>query len=70
MPTVAIAGTQPDRDKWRTEMVDQRTVDGIVKFEYVLREVGGEPFLLNNHDAQIRENHQRIKHDRDGKLVH
>ncbi len=61
---------QPPRDTWEVEIVSQRTESGIVLFEYVVRERGGEPFLLNNHRAQIRTDHQRVKRDGDGKLLH
>ncbi len=62
--------TQPPRETWRVEMVEQETRDGLVHFEYVLREGTREPFLRNNHRAQIRENHSRIVSGPNGGLMH
>ncbi len=69
---VTLSAVQPPRDKWEVEIVAQEPPDakGIVTFEYVVREIGGEPFLLNNHRAQLRTDHQRIKLDVDGKMLH
>ncbi|MCH7554177.1 MAG: hypothetical protein IIC82_09310, partial [Chloroflexi bacterium] len=52
------------------EMIDQRTESGLILFEYALRAVGKDPFLFNNHQAQLREAHQRIKKAPDGKWLH
>ena len=65
-----LSSVQPARATWAVELVDQRTESGIVLFEYAVRERGGEPFLLNNHKAQLRTNHQRTKLDGAGKMLH
>ena len=65
-----LSTVQPTRAAWEVEMVSQRTESGIVLFEYLVRGRGGDPFLLNNHKAQLRENHQRIKLDPDDKMLH
>jgi hypothetical protein len=62
--------TQPPRDSWRVELVDQKTESGLVLFEYALRAPGSDPFLLNNHRAQLRETHQRIVRGPNGGLMH
>ena len=48
-----------------------------VEFEYEVYEdlnesirLGGLPFLLANHKAQLRETHQRIRRDADGRMLH
>lgn len=61
---------QPARDRWRVEMVEQRTEGGLVLFEYAIREPGKNPFLLNNHRAQLREQHQRIVTGPKGGFMH
>lgn len=61
---------------WVGEIVSQVRTGGFLTFEYhVWRDQkskdNGEPaFLLNNHKAQIRETHQRIRTDNGGKLLH
>ncbi len=56
-----MPNTVPEREDWRVEITDQQTRSGIVLFEYAVREVGKEVFLLNNHRSQFRETHQRIQ---------
>ena len=50
---------------------------GIWRFEYEVYEsqeerirVGGEPFFITNHLAQLRTNHQRIVTGPDGGRIH
>jgi hypothetical protein len=62
--------TQPPRDSWRVELVDQKSESGLVLFEYAMRAPGHDPFLLNNHRAQLRETHQRIVRGPNGGLMH
>lgn len=61
---------QPPRDNWRVEVVEQKTEGGLVLFEYAIREAQKDPFLLNNHRAQIRTNHHRIVTGPNGGLMH
>lgn len=61
---------QPPREAWRIEIVDQQSVAGLVLFEYAVREPNRDPFLLNNHKAQIRTNHQRIVRGPNGGMMH
>ena len=58
------------RSDWTYEIIDQRTESGLVLFEYVVREPGLDPFLLNNHKAQIRTNHQRVLKGPSGGMMH
>jgi len=51
-------------------MVEQKTEGGFVLFEYAIREPQKEPFLLNNHKAQIRTNHQRVVTGPNGGMMH
>lgn len=70
MTTRRLERTQPPRDSWRVEMVDQKSVAGLVLFEYAVRAPDRNPFLLNNHRAQMRETHQRIVRGPNGGLMH
>lgn len=65
-----FAEAQPPRDNWRVEIVEQRAESGLVLFEYAVREVNKDPFLLNNHKAQIRTNHQRVVIGPSGGMMH
>lgn len=65
-----FAEAQPPRDNWRVEIVEQRAESGLVLFEYAVREVNKDPFLLNNHKAQIRTNHQRVVVGPNGGMMH
>lgn len=70
MARPTLSDAQPPRDKWRVELVDQKTESGLVLFEYAVREPTKNPFLLNNHKAHIRTNHQRIVIGPNGGMMH
>jgi len=65
-----LSDSQPPRDKWEVEIVEQKTESGLVLFEYAVRETAKDPFLLNNHKAQIRTDHQRIVVGPNGGIMH
>ena len=52
MTRPTLSDAQPPRDNWRVEIVEQKAESGLVLFEYAVREVNKEPFLLNNHTTQ------------------
>lgn len=68
----ALTAEQPPRDHWAVEVITQRSDHPYFTYvEYALKDTrSGEPFLFNDHKMQLRENHQRIKRDDNGKLLH